>query len=80
MNVSNLKHKRKLLDITDIGSCIKIDNSTKIFQIIGINNKKSICWIREWPLNYDHSQTFAVSTNNIRLSTVCPSIRDKESI
>ncbi len=76
MNPSNLKDKRKLAINVDIGSCIKLENSNKIFQIIGINSKKSICWIREWPLSYEQHQTFTVSMNNIKLCTVCPSIRD----
>ena len=76
MNPSNLKRKGKVVDIIDIGSCIKIENNNKVFQIIGINNKKSICWIREWPLSYEHHQTFTVSINNIKLTTVCPRIRD----
>ena len=80
MNPSNLKQKRKLEDIVDIGSCIKIKNSNKIFQIIGINSKKSICWIREWPLNYEHHQTFAIPIKNVKFSKVCPVIKDKESV
>ena len=79
MNNIRLKQQREIEDIVDIGSCIKIENSNKFFQIIGINNKKTICWIREWPLNYGHYQTFELSTNKVKLSTVCPNIRDKES-
>ena len=74
MNSINLKNKKKLKDIVDIGSCIKIENSNKLFQIIGINSKKSICWIREWPLHYQNYQTFALSINKVKFSTVCPNI------
>tara|TARA_Y100001968_G_scaffold249980_1_gene234948 strand:- start:13309 stop:13551 length:243 start_codon:yes stop_codon:yes gene_type:complete len=79
MNQIRLKNKRKTEDNLeiDIGSCIKIENSNEIFQIIGINNKKTICWIREWPLNYHHNKTFALSINKVKLATNCPNIRDK---
>ena len=72
MNYINSKRKTKLKDVLYIGSCIKIENSDKLFQIIGINNKKSICWIREWPLNYVSNQTFSLSLNKVKVSTACP--------
>ena len=28
------------------GACVKIKNSNKTFQIIGINISKEICWVR----------------------------------
>ena len=79
MNPVKLKHQRKLADNLLIGSCIKIENSNKIFQIIGINSKKSIFWIREWPLNFNNYQTFGLSINKIKISTVCPTIKNIES-
>ena len=72
------KNKAKLVDNLNIGSCIKIENSNKTFQIIGINNKKSIFWIREWPLNFESYQTFGLSTNKIKISTVCPNIKNRD--
>ena len=72
------KNKEKLVDNLNIGSCIKIENSNKTFQIIGINNKKSIFWIREWPLNFESYQTFGLSTNKIKISTVCPNIKNRD--
>ena len=72
------KNKAKLVDNLNIGSCIKIENSNKTFQIIGINNNKSIFWIREWPLNFESYQTFGLSTNKIKISTVCPNIKNRD--
>ena len=79
MNQVKLKNKSKLEDIIDIGFCIKIENSNKLFQIVGINSKKSICWIREWPLNYVNYQTFALSISKIKLFTSCPNISNLKS-
>ena len=31
------------------GACVKIKNSNKTFQVIGLNRGKEICWVREWP-------------------------------
>ena len=31
------------------GACVKIKNSNKTFQVIGLNIGKKICWVREWP-------------------------------
>ncbi len=78
MNTIKVKNQKKLTEIVDIGSCIKIENSNKIFQIIGINCKKSICWIREWPINYDCYKTFTLSINKIKVSAVCSNIRNKK--
>tara|TARA_B100000073_G_scaffold346079_1_gene356627 strand:- start:215 stop:475 length:261 start_codon:yes stop_codon:yes gene_type:complete len=56
----------------NIGSCIKIKNSQRIFQIIGLNQTKRTCWIREWPLNNKPYYTFELSMNKIMLSVICP--------
>ena len=32
------------------GACVKIKNSNKTFQVIGLNISKEICWVREWLL------------------------------
>ncbi len=79
MNPVKLEYSKNIADNLHIGSCIKIENSNKIFQIIGINSKKSIFWIREWPLNFDNYQTFGLSIDKIKISTVCPNIRNIES-
>tara|TARA_Y100000589_G_C27016327_1_gene572994 strand:- start:147 stop:410 length:264 start_codon:yes stop_codon:yes gene_type:complete len=54
-----------------IGNCIKIKNSKKIFQIVGLNHKRKICWVREWPLKSSAHSTFAVSLKNILIPTIC---------
>ena len=74
-NNINLKIEPKIEDLINIGSCIKIKNSLKTFQIIGINQKKTICWVREWPLCHEGYQTFELSIHKIILSTLCPSIQ-----
>ncbi len=34
------------------GACVKIKNSNKTFQVIGLNIGKEICWVREWPFAF----------------------------
>ena len=53
-----------------IGNCIKIKNSKKIFQIIGLNEKRKICWVREWPIKNSAHVTFQLSVNNILIPTI----------
>ena len=72
-NINNIfcDIKTKEANNIKIGKCIKIKNSSKTFQVIGLNHKRKICWVREWPLkNSDHS-TFEVSVNNILIPTIC---------
>ena len=54
-----------------IGKCIKIKNSKKTFQIVGLNNKRKICWVREWPIKNSAHVTFQLSVNNILIPTIC---------
>ena len=54
----------KIQDLIDIGKYIKIINSEKTYQVIGINKRKEICWVREWPLNFSSYKTFALSIDN----------------
>ena len=53
-----------------IGKCIKIKNSKKIFQIVGLNDKRKICWVREWPIRNSSHSTFQLSVNNILIPTI----------
>ena len=53
------------------GACVKIKNSNKTFQVIGINKGKKICWVREWPFAYDSKKTFALEINQIILQVFC---------
>ena len=54
------------------GACVKIKNSNKTFQVIGINIGKKICWVREWPFACDSKKTFALEISQIKLQIVCP--------
>ena len=53
------------------GSCIKIKNSNKTFQVIGINIGKKICWVREWPFASNYKKTFALEISQITLQMFC---------
>ena len=72
---NNLKHKsnskKKIQDLIDIGKYIKIINSEKTYQVIGINKKKDICWVREWPLNFSSYKTFALTIDNKNILNLC---------
>ena len=64
------RNKHKLKNI-DIGKCIKIINCEKNYQVIGLNPKIDVCWVREWPLNFSRYQTFELSINQITISSSC---------
>ncbi len=53
------------------GACVKIKNSNKAFQIIGINIDKKICWLREWPFSRNSKKTFALEISQITLQIFC---------
>ena len=53
------------------GACVKIKNSNKTFQVIGLNIGKDICWVREWPIDYDSKKTFALEISQITLQIFC---------
>ncbi len=53
------------------GACVKIKNSQKTFQVIGINPKSKVCWIREWPFHLKVNKTFSLGFNQITLLTLC---------
>jgi len=53
------------------GACVKIKNSNKTFQVIGLNTDKKICWVREWPFAYDSKKTFALELSQITLQIFC---------
>ena len=55
------------------GACVKIKNSQKIFQVIGINPKSKVCWIREWPLALEVNKIFSLEINQITIHTFCSS-------
>ena len=53
------------------GACVKIKNSNKTFQVIGINKGKKICWVREWPFALNSKKTFALEISQIILQIFC---------
>ena len=53
------------------GSCVKIKDSQKIFQVVGINTKSKVCWIREWPFSLEVNKTFSLEINQITIQTSC---------
>jgi len=67
----NIDSSYEIKKYIDIGKCIKIINSEKNYQVIGFNPKLNICWVREWPLNCCRYQTFELSINKIRVSSIC---------
>ena len=54
-----------------IGACIKIKNSSKTYQVIGLNIGKKICWVREWPFACNSKKTFALEISQITLQIFC---------
>ena len=53
------------------GACVKIKNSNKTFQVVGLNIGKEICWVREWPFASNSKKTFALEISQITLQTFC---------
>ncbi len=53
------------------GACVKIKNSNKTFQVIGFNLDKKICWVREWPFEFNSKKTFALEIAQITLQIFC---------
>ena len=53
------------------GACVKIKNSNKTFQVIGINIGKKICWGREWPFDFNSKKTFPIEINHITMQIFC---------
>ena len=53
------------------GACVRIKNSNKTFQVIGINIGKKICWVREWPFACNSKKTFALEISQITLQIFC---------
>ena len=53
------------------GACVKIKNSNKTFQVIGLNISKEICWVREWPFAFNSKKTFALEIDQITLQIFC---------
>ena len=52
------------------GACVKIKNSQKTFQVIGLNPENNICWLREWPFA-NMKKSFALENSQIKLQIFC---------
>ena len=81
-----MKHS-KLLDNNIIcsenlykGACVKIKNNNNTFQVIGLNQEKKICWVREWPFNCNSKKTFALNISQITIQILCSNDFTKEVI
>ena len=53
------------------GACVRIKNSNKTFQVIGLNINKEMCWVREWPFACNSIKTFALEISQITLQIFC---------
>ena len=53
------------------GACVKIKNNRNTFQIIGLNHEKKICWVREWPFDFNSKKTFALNISQITIQVLC---------
>ena len=60
------------------GACVKIKNSQKTFQVVGINPKNNVCWIREWPFALEVNKTFSLEINQITIQTFCSKSFDEK--
>ena len=67
----NEKNKLNCTENLYKGACVKIYNSSKTFQVIGMNLDKKICWIREWPFAINSKRTFALEISQITLQIFC---------
>jgi len=71
LDSKNEKNNLTFSDNLYKGACVKIKNSKKTFQVIGLNIDKKICWVREWPFACDSKKTFALEISQITLQIFC---------
>ena len=69
--IKNEKNKLNCTENLYKGACVKIKNSNKTFQVIGLNIGRKICWVREWPFAIDSKKTFALELSQITLQFLC---------
>ncbi len=71
--IENKTENNNLLSSENLykGACVKIRNNNKTFQVIGINQQKQICWVREWPFNYNSKKTFVLNISQITIKVLC---------
>ena len=71
-NYKSISNVNEIFENLFKGACVKIKNSQKTFQVIGINPKNKVCWIREWPFSSEAKKTFALEISQIKIKTFCP--------
>ena len=64
-------HSSTISDNLYKGACVKIKDSSKTFQVVGINLSNNICWVREWPFACNSKKTFPLEINQITLQIFC---------
>ena len=71
--LDNKNEKNNLICSVNLykGACVRIKNSNKTFQVIGLNIGKKICWVREWPFACDSKKTFALEISHVTLQIFC---------
>ena len=71
--LNNKNEKNNLICSENLykGACVRIKNSNKTFQVIGLDVVKKICWVREWPFSCDSKKTFALEIGQITLQIFC---------
>ncbi len=71
--IENKNEKNNLISSENLykGACVRIKNSNKTFQVIGLNIGKKICWVREWPFDCDSKKTFALAISQITFQIFC---------
>ncbi len=71
--VDNKNKKNNLICFEKLykGACVKIKDSNKTFQVIGLNIGKEICWVREWPFACNSKKTFSLEISQITLQIFC---------
>ena len=50
------------------------------FRRIGINKNQEICWVREWPFDFNSKKTFALNISQITIQVLCSNNFTKEVI
>ena len=80
--LDNKNEKNNLIISEDLykGACVKIKNNNNTFQVIGLNQEKKICWVREWPFDCNSKKTFALNISQITIQVLCSNDFTKEAI
>tara|TARA_B100000700_G_scaffold324482_1_gene430732 strand:- start:1090 stop:1311 length:222 start_codon:yes stop_codon:yes gene_type:complete len=65
----SINSKSKVNEIHQ-GDCVQLVNDKSLFQVLGIDNSHTKCWIRKWPLLTSGSPVFEIEINQIVIPTV----------